>query len=145
MRSAHPVTSFAALGPQAAYLTGQHALKDEFGDESPLGRLYQLDGSVLLLGVDHANNTSLHVAEARAHWPTKRLIPQGSAMLLNGQRQWVEYETLDLGGDDFEVLGDAYEAAYEIPRHRIGSADVRFMRQAPLVDFAVGWIEANRR
>lgn len=40
-----------------------------FGERSPLGRLYDLDASVLLLGVGHANNTSLHLADYRSDIP----------------------------------------------------------------------------
>jgi aminoglycoside 3-N-acetyltransferase len=42
---------------------------------------------VLLLGVDHWNNTSLHLAESRANYPGKKTLRSGSAMLVNGQRQ----------------------------------------------------------
>jgi aminoglycoside 3-N-acetyltransferase len=94
LRSAHPVGSFAAYGRNAEYLTGDHQLLDEFGETSPLGRLYQLDGHVMLLGVSHQNNTSLHIAEWQASWPGKRMIQEGSAMFVKGVRQWVTYEWL---------------------------------------------------
>jgi aminoglycoside 3-N-acetyltransferase len=56
-----------------------------------LSRLYDLDGSVLLLGVDHDNNTSLHLAEYRADWPGKAYVTSGAAMLVDGERQWVSF------------------------------------------------------
>jgi aminoglycoside 3-N-acetyltransferase len=144
-RSAHPVGSFAALGANAAYLTEDHRLLDEFGVTSPIGRLYELDGYVLLLGVTHENNTSLHMAETWANWPGKRYIRDGSAMYVNGVREWVTYNTLDFDDSDFARLGDAYEAQYHIPRGRVGDAEVRFMKQRPLIDFAVHWIETHRK
>ena len=144
LRSAHPVGSFAAFGPNAERLTAHHLLEDEFNPNSPIGQLYRLDGHIMLLGVDHGNNTSLHMAEERAAWPSKRVVQQGSAMLVNGQRQWVTYQALDLNDDDFPQLGDQYEAEHGIPRHRVGQAEVRFMKQRPLIDWAVGWIERNR-
>jgi aminoglycoside 3-N-acetyltransferase len=144
LRSNHPVGSFAACGPNAALLTATHALENEFGPESPIGRLYELDGHILLLGVDHGNNTSLHMAEHRAQWPSKRYMQQGSAMMVDGQRQWVSYTALDLNDDDFPALGDAYEAEHRIPRGRVGQAEARFMQQRPLVDYAVTWMERHR-
>ncbi len=144
VRSAHPIGSFAALGPNAAYLTGDHRLLDEFGPTSPLGRLYELDGYILLLGVGHGNNTSLHLAEWRADWPGKPYVHQGTAMLVDGRREWVEFDEIDFNADDFPTIGDAYEAEHHIPRGRVGQADVRFMKQRPLVDFAVEWMERNR-
>ena len=145
LRSAHPVGSFAALGAKAAYLTENHQLLDEFGETSPIGRLYELDGYVLLLGVTHENNTSLHMAEVRATWPGKRTIRDGSAMYVNGAREWVTYETLDFDDGDFAQLGDEYEAEYHIRRGRVGNAEVRFLKQRPLIDFAVHWIETHRQ
>jgi aminoglycoside 3-N-acetyltransferase len=143
-RSAHPIGSFAALGKHAAYLTGDHQLDDEFGETSPLGRLYELDGYVMLLGVTHHNNTSLHMAEHRASWPGKRFVKEGTAMLVDGVRQWVVYEMFDLNSDDFEQIGDLYEAEHGIPRGRVGNAEVRFLKQRPLIDYAVQWMEKNR-
>jgi aminoglycoside 3-N-acetyltransferase len=67
LRSNHPTSSFTALGPNADRITGDHG--DEYeglGERSPLGRLYELDAQILLLGVGHDRNTSLHLAEARA-------------------------------------------------------------------------------
>lgn len=145
LRSAHPAFSMAARGPDAQYLTAGHEVKDDFGDCSPLGRLYHLDGHVLLLGVDHENNTSLHLAEARAKYPGKRIIRTGSAMYVDGRREWVPYETLDVNTDDFNEIGAAFDAAHGIKVGQINEAEVRFFRQRALVDFAVRWMEENRK
>lgn len=144
LRSDHPQASFAALGRHAADLTAQPTtLERLFDDDSPIGKLYDLDGYVFLLGSDHANNTSLHLAEYRATFP-KRFFQEGTAMLVDGQRKWVTFTMQDIDDRDFAQIGDAYEAAHNIPRGRVGKGEVRFMRQRPLVDFAVQWMEANR-
>jgi len=143
-RSAHPAFSLAAVGLQAEFLTAGHALTEDSGDRSPLGRLYELDGHVLLLGVDHWNNTSLHLAEFRADYPGKRNLRTGSAMLVDGERRWVTYETLTTEPDDFGDIGVAFDQAHNITVHKIREAEVRFFRQRPLVDFAVAWMEAHR-
>jgi aminoglycoside 3-N-acetyltransferase len=144
VRSAHPAFSMAALGPRAESLVTGHALAEDFGERSPLGKLYGLDGHVLLLGVDHWNNTSLHLAEFRADYPGKRHITTGSATLVNGQRQWVTYETLNTHPDDFPEIGTAFDKAHSIAVHQIRNAEVRFFRQRLLVDFAVAWMEQHR-
>ncbi len=145
VRSAHPIGSFAAHGPNAAKLLRDHHLLDMFGDSSPLARLYELDGYVLLLGVDHSNNTSLHLAENRAAWLSKFYIPEATAMMVNGVREWVSFKMLSLETDDFNAIGHAYEAQAKIQHGQVGKAVVRFMQQRPMVDFAVEWIEANRK
>jgi aminoglycoside N3'-acetyltransferase len=65
LRSAHPQMSFAAIGPQAEPIIAGHVLESGLGEGSPLARLYDLDAEILLLGVGHASNTSLHLAEYR--------------------------------------------------------------------------------
>ena len=97
------------------------------------------------MGVGHGNNSSLHLAEWRADWPGKRMMLEVTAILENGVRQWVRYEMVDLNTDDFPVIGDSYEAEYHIARGKVGQAEVRFMKQRPLVDFAVEWMERNRK
>ena len=50
LRSDHPARSVCAWGKNAAYLTEKHDFSNIFGDGSPIGKLYELDGKVLLLG-----------------------------------------------------------------------------------------------
>ena len=64
-------------------------------ENSPLARRYDLDAKVVLLGVGHSKNTSLHLAEYRAEWPGKRRLAQGSAITVDGRRTWVSYEELN--------------------------------------------------
>ena len=59
------------LGPNTGAVVADHSLDHPLGERSPLARLYDLDGHILLLGVGHANNTSLHLAEYRADYPGK--------------------------------------------------------------------------
>jgi aminoglycoside 3-N-acetyltransferase len=144
IRSNHPVFSFAAHGPNARFLTDDHYLEHDAGDRSPLGRLYELDGYVLLLGVGHWNNSSLHLAEFRAKYPGKRNLKSGCAMLVNGKREWVWYETLEFHTRDFGEIGSAFDEAYGLNVPKIGNAEIRFFKQRALVDFAINWMQTNR-
>lgn len=69
VRSDHPSGSFAAQGPHAALVCAPQPLSPPHGPESPPGRVHALDGQVLLLGVEHSESTTLHVAEALAGVP----------------------------------------------------------------------------
>jgi aminoglycoside 3-N-acetyltransferase len=69
LRSTHPSGSFAAAGPLASHICAPQPLSPLHGRESPPGRVYDLGGQVLLLGVGHSENTTLHVAEAIANVP----------------------------------------------------------------------------
>ena len=71
LRSDHPARSVCAYGKHAEYLTKDHDISNIFGEGSPIARLYELDGKVLLLGVGYDKNTSLHLADSRADYPGK--------------------------------------------------------------------------
>lgn len=139
-RSNHPRTSHLAYGPLADEITSRHSLIDGLGEQSPLARLYECDAKVLLLGVSHANNTSLHLAEYRAMWPSKTRTIQGSPILIAGQREWVTYEELDTNADDFNVIGSELVANQLQISGFVGLADAHLMHQRAVVDFAVNWM-----
>jgi aminoglycoside 3-N-acetyltransferase len=145
IRSDHPVRSFASWGKNANYLVNNHNLSDIFGETSPVAKLYDLDGYVLLLGTGYDKNTSMHLADARANYPSKQIEENSCAILKDGKREWVTYSTLYVDGEDFIDIGNEFEKNYEVRKIKIGNANVRFMRQRDIVDFAVKWIEKNRK
>ncbi|MHA0856984.1 AAC(3) family N-acetyltransferase [Paenibacillus sp. CMAA1364] len=143
-RSDHPARSIVAVGKHASYITEDHDLSNIFGEGSPLDKLYQLNGYVLLVGVGYDKNTSLHLAETRANLPDKEFSEESSAMMMNGQREWVTYKTQTVNDEDFITLGQKYDNECNVKIHKVGNADVRFLEQRPLVDWATAWMEHNR-
>jgi aminoglycoside 3-N-acetyltransferase len=143
-RSNHPRTSHLAYGPLADIITSGHSLGDGLGEQSPLARLYECDARVLLIGVPHANNTSLHLAEYRAVWPSKTHTTQGSPILVDGQREWVTYEELETCADDFNAIGNELAINRLQISGSVGFAQSQLMHQRVAVDFAVDWITRNR-
>lgn len=144
LRSNHPARSVAANGKNAKYITENHTLSNIFTMDSPVGKLYELNGYVLLIGVDYDKNTSLHLADALAQYPSKHNCIEHSAIFENGKRVWKEYETLYVDGDDFIEIGKAFEQKHVVKKTHLGNATLTFMSQRELVDFAVEWIEENR-
>jgi aminoglycoside 3-N-acetyltransferase len=143
-RSDHPQVSFTAVGHHAPEITAGHRLDEQLGISSPLGRVYDLDGTVVLLGVGHDNNTSLHLAEYLAEWPSKRTRPMAASVRIDGERKWVNFTDLDIDEGDFPVIGAAFEATGAVRRARVGHAAAALMRQRALVDFATRWIADHR-
>jgi aminoglycoside 3-N-acetyltransferase len=142
-RSAHPAVSVAALGPYRDRIVSSHALSDSLGESSPLARLYELDAYVLLLGVGHANNTSLHLAEYRAGGGAAA-ITQGAPVRTSDCTRWVEWLDIDHDSSDFEALGDDFAATGAETAGAVGSGTARLMRQPAVVDFAVSWMSEHR-
>jgi aminoglycoside 3-N-acetyltransferase len=145
MRSSHPQVSHAAMGPLAEKIVAEHSLDCLFGDQSPIGKLYEFDGFVLLLGVNHGNNTALHLAEDRADFAGKTHHDEGAPMVIDGSRRWQTFRPLKVIDDDFAELGEAFAASGGEAQGCIGRAKARLMKVRELVDFAVPWIENNRK
>jgi len=141
-RSAHPRVSFCAVGPNADVIIEDHRLENGFDEHSPLARLYDLHGQVLLLGVGHVNNTSLHLAEGRAH--AAPVITDGAPLLVRGQRRWVTYPSLDYNADDFEQVGAALARAGLERVGTVGAGPSRLADIVPMVDLAQTWFTQHR-
>jgi len=140
VRSHHPTSSIAACGPQASFVIEGQPLDDPVGEGSPLARLYALDARVVLAGVGHDRNTALHLAERRAFGAMQARVAMGSPVRLGGERQWVAYDEPLACSDDFEALGDAFEAQGAVAR--LGA--IRVMRMRALVDFGSACMRGHR-
>ncbi len=142
-RSDHPAVSFAAWGRCARTVVDGHTLDNGLGEGSPLARIYDLDGRVLLLGVGHDRNTSFHLAEYR----TRRspATTQAAAVDEDGERVWRRHQEIALDDGDFVALGAAFEETGAVHLGRVGAAEARLFRQCAAVDFAVGWFQQARR
>lgn len=143
-RSDSPTVSAAAVGEHAAFVTTGHELANGLGESSPQARVYDLDGSILLLGVTHANNTSLHLAEHRSAPPNAATLPWSSPVIVDGVRQWVTAPNLDDDPSDFARIGEAFAATGHERVGPIGAGTGRLMRSRDVVDFAVDWMNAHR-
>jgi aminoglycoside 3-N-acetyltransferase len=74
VRGEHPEANLVAVGPRAAWLVSPHPYDDAFGVGTPLARLVEADGQVLMLGAPLETLTLLHHAEAVANVPSKRRV-----------------------------------------------------------------------
>lgn len=146
VRSDHPITSFSARGPLAREICADHELASSVGEGSPLARVFERDGSVLLLGVGFGRNSSFHLAEYRADFEGKRPLENGSPLRIDGRRVWHTYKDLDLWGGDFRRIGAAFQDA-EAGHVRTGAvacATAHLFPQRRVVDFAARWMAWHR-
>ncbi|WP_431897030.1 aminoglycoside N(3)-acetyltransferase [Nonomuraea sp. bgisy101] len=134
VRSAHPQTSFAALGPMAAKLMDDHARDCHLGERSPLARLYEANAWILLMGVGYTSCTALHLAEYRLPDPPTRtyrcVVEEG----------WWEYRDVDLRDAHLAALGADLDKTDFSQKGGIGRAECRLLPLASAVDFAVNWL-----
>lgn len=144
-RSQHPTVSFGAWGADADSVVADHAFDNGLGEGSPLASVYERAGSILLLGVDHGANTSLHLAEYRADIDPPR-TDNVATVLEDDEPASITYQDIETDASDFATLGDAFEDERDssVRRGSVGAADARLIPQRAMVDFAVDWLEANR-
>ena len=109
-RSGHPDASMAAIGPDAEHLVSPHPLDSAYGPGSPIARLVDGGGKVLLLGAPLDAVTVLHYSEAIADIPNKRRIRYEMPVIdARGQKVWVAAEDWDSNG-----ITDRFAAAAEV-------------------------------
>ncbi|MGW1802002.1 aminoglycoside N(3)-acetyltransferase [Streptomyces sp. NPDC001984] len=137
-RSAHPQTSFAALGPRAAEVVEGHAPDCRLGEHSPLARLERLDARVLLLGAGYDACTSFHLAEYRIPAPR---VPVGRPAPGGG---WETVSEVAITSERFDELGHDFERDRTVVRGKVGAADARLFPVADAVAYAQKWLPLHR-
>lgn len=103
LRSDNP-HAFAAQGPLAAQLLAPHSVVVPHGPDSPAGRAIVAGGKVLLAGVGHDANTTIHVAENVAG--VRYGFEARSVVRLDGALVELRYREIDHCCRGFERVGD---------------------------------------
>ena len=152
LRSANPGASMTALGAGAEWLTEDHPLDYGYGHGSPLAKLVEAGGKVLMLGAPLDTVTLIHHAEHLARIEDKRIkrceVPfstsQGTIW-----RMSEEFDTSDAvapqfdGIDYFTTIVSTYLEGGRGRRGKIGRAASVMVDAPGLLAHAVAWLEAN--
>jgi len=144
-RSAHPQSSFAAIGPQAGYLMADHRFDCHLGEYSPLAKLYKMKASILLLGVGYQACSAFHLAEYRYVASPPNTI-YSCAVIMNGRRRWIAYMDVVLDDRDFGQIGKSLDDDIEafVKKGNVGSALSRLIPMVQAVDHARDWMAEHR-
>ncbi len=132
VRSAHPQTSMAGIGPRATELLDGHDPYCLLGERSPLARLYTAEAQVLLLRVGFEVCSAFHLAEYRTNPPRPRRTYE---CVVEEKGHWISYEDTALDDSGFAALGG------ELPRELVAFGELAGRRATlvemrPAVDFA---------
>lgn len=142
VRSNHPQVSFSAYGKHKEFITNNHKLDYGLSDTSPLGRLYDLDAKVLLLGVPYDNNTSFHLGEYRSN--CREEYTAYAPILEDKVRVWKGFKELEVDSDGFDYIGKCFEEEYNVVNYEIGNANCKLFSQRECVDFATEFLSYKR-
>jgi aminoglycoside 3-N-acetyltransferase len=91
-RSQNPEASMVAVGLQTRSLTDAHPRNYGYGPGSPLAKLIELHGQVLMLGAPLDTITLLHYAENVARLRQKAMVRYSCPIQEGGQRVWIDME-----------------------------------------------------
>lgn len=140
-RSDH-VHAFAAAGPAAEVIVADPLPLPPHIAASPVGRVHDHDGKILLLGTDHSSNTTLHLAEILAGVPYRS--PSTCTIIENGRLKRIDYGENNHCCLRFALADDWLRAAGLQSEGRVGHAEARLMRSRDLVRLALTHLAKDR-
>lgn len=133
--------AFAAKGPAAGYITSPHPPDFPHGPDSPVGRVHELDGQVLLLGVGHDGNTTIHLGEALAGVRYRR--PKHLTILREGKPARLEYVEIDHCCMQFQLVDQGLDAVGLQRRGQVGHGRARLARSRDIVDVVIAHLRLD--
>lgn len=148
------VMRMVAVGPRAEWLTADQPWDDPQGRGSPLAKLVETDGQVLMLGAPLDTITLLHHAESLVDSSEKRAWTYPIPVRDGDEVVWREVRDHDTssrgafpyervvpeGEDAFAIIGRAALEGGCGQRGTVGEADCHLFEARPLVEFAVAWL-----
>jgi aminoglycoside N3'-acetyltransferase len=134
LRSDNP-HAFAAHGPRAAAIVAAHPLDVPHGLDSPVGRVYELDGQVLLLGVGHDADTTIHLAENMAG--VRYRLPHHVTVTRDGRPTRVDYSETDHCCENFALMDGWLDAPGQQQYGTVGRGTARLARSRDIVAAAL--------
>jgi aminoglycoside 3-N-acetyltransferase len=105
------------------------------GLDSPVGRIYEFDGQVLLLGVGHDANTTIHLAENMAGVRYRR--PKYATILSDGQPVRYDYSEIDHCCQNFDLMDQWLDSEGLEWRGIVGHAEARLARSRDIIEVAL--------
>jgi aminoglycoside N3'-acetyltransferase len=133
-RNVHP-HAFAAAGPHAESILADPLPLPPHVPASPVGRVHDLDGWVLLLGVNHDADTTVHLAECIAEVPYG--LAKTCTVVRDGRPERIEYLENDHCCARFRLVDDWLGAEGVQRVGPVGSAVARLVRSRDVVRVAL--------
>ncbi len=131
------------MGADAEALVAGHLYNSPLGIDSPLDRLAKQGGLVLLLGVDHRANSTVHVGECYAHAPYlaaprfAEAPAQATVRLPSGEEVIVRHREMPGCSAAFNAIEASLRRRRVIRDTRIGAARCQLLPGQAIIDATV--------
>jgi aminoglycoside 3-N-acetyltransferase len=137
----HPIYSFSILGKHAEYLTTEQ-YKSSYGANSVFGKLRQLDGKIMIIGLSYTNSMTFfhHIEEMEG--VDYRYMKEFTSLVTDQEGSTYE-DTFTMLVRDIEKgvitevnpMGDLMEKAGIVTIRQIGEAAVKIMKANDVYKF----------
>lgn len=152
-RSGNPGASVAAIGARADWIVADHPQDWGFGPGTPLARLVEAEGKVLMIGAPWDTMTLLHHADHLADMPAKRVLRYEVPFADGDGVRWQMIEEFDTSEAPVDCLPEDYiEQAVTAfvgqgggRQGTIGAAPSLLVEARPMLAFAIVWLERAAR
>lgn len=133
--------AFAAVGPLAETILAPHPTDKPHGLDSPAGRVCELGGQILLLGVGQDSNTTIHLCENMAGVRYRR--DKHITVLRDGLPTRFDYREIDHCCQNFSLV-DGWLDERELQKYgAVGHAEARLIRSRDLVSIVTERLKTN--
>ncbi len=140
LRGDHPF-AVAATGPLADEIAGAPLVLPPHAPNSGVARVCDNDGWVLLLGVDHDADTTIHLAELTAGVPYR--VANFITVLEDGRAKRVDYDENDHCCQNFNLTGDWLRRRGLQKDGTVGNSDAMLARSHDIVATVVEELQGN--
>lgn len=137
LRSDHPQSSFAAIGKNAQELLEGHSLDYRFGPNSPLGRLYELNGKSVLLGAPPQTCSLFYLSQH--HLGQNDVIHKSAPIIEDGRKVWKCYSDIAYPNHWFNDATDYLLNNSVIASTDLGDTQCIVLQAKPTIDAVVAW------
>lgn len=150
-RSGNPGASVAAIGRLADWITADHPQDYGYGEGSPLAKLMEANGRILMVGAPWDTMTLIHHADHLANLPAKRVLRYEVPFATGAETTWrfmEEFDTTEplvegLPENYIEQIVTAYVARGSGRGGTIGLAPSLLVDGRSMLAFAIEWLETR--
>lgn len=142
VRSYHPLYSFCAWGKYAKLICDKHPLHFGLNEDSPLGKMVEFNGYVLMLGMDYQECVMFQLA--RYHGDQLPIKVVSAPIEINKKKIWKDMLDLDYDNACFGEVGEAMEDRYIVKTACIGDGLCRFFSAREATNLATAYFHIHK-
>lgn len=141
LRSNHPMTSFLAWGKYAKLIVEKQPLHFSLSKESPLGKVAELNGYVLMLGMNYDKCEMFHLAQYSSNKTPVRIY--NYAIEKANKLNWIKFLDLELNSAGYKMIGEMMEEKHIVKSAYLGNSTCRMFSAREAVACATAYLNSQ--